>query len=123
VPEGVAADLALLDPDGAFLSRLAEDRAALTALARGLWTASPRARRRRLAEIEVLAHRLGGAAGTFGYAAVSAAALDLEDRVPTGREVADPSECRSTVAPGLAGLASRLDDTLGIEPRRPKNSV
>jgi HPt (histidine-containing phosphotransfer) domain-containing protein len=107
-----AADLALLDPEGAFLSRMAEDRAALAGLAGGLWKASPEARRRRLAEIEVLAHRLGGAAGTFGYEGVSAAALELEDRIAMWRQVADPSGCRVAIEGGLTGLARALEGAI-----------
>jgi len=117
-----AADLLLLDPDGSFPARLAEDRAVLAGLAHGLWLAAAEAKQRRLAKIEVLAHRLGGAAGTFGYEAVSAAALELEDCIATWREAADPaeslsaSEARGAIAPqiedGLAQLVKALDDAL-----------
>jgi HPt (histidine-containing phosphotransfer) domain-containing protein len=72
------AELALLDPDGAFLGRLRDDGASLARLARGLWTATAAARRRRLIAIVDLAHRLGGAAGTFGYEEVGIAAQELE---------------------------------------------
>lgn len=68
-----AADLALLDPDGSFRHRLASD---LQILAR---FSAPALMPADLAEIELLAHRLAGAAGTFGFAEVSDAALALED--------------------------------------------
>ena len=117
-----AADLLLLDPDGTFPSRLAEDRAVLAGLAHGLWKAAAEAKQRRLAKIEALAHRLGGAAGTFGYEAVSAAALELEDRIATWRGAADPAGSRSAIEArgaidaqiedGLAHLVKALDDVV-----------
>ena len=102
-----AAELALLDPDGAFSSRLAEDQKLLAELARGLWTAPAEARQPRLAEIEALAHRLGGAAGTFGYAAVSVAAFDLEARISGG-----PYRHSVKIDEGLAALIRTLDEAL-----------
>ena len=107
-----AADLLLLDPDGAFPSRLKEDRDVLMALARGLWKASGEGQQRCLAEIEALAHRLGGAAGTFGYGAVSTAAFALQDGIAAGAEAADSAECRSAIEAGLASLLRTLDDAL-----------
>ena len=112
-----ASDLALLDPGGAFRSRLAEDRAAVAALARKLRQAAPAARPRRLAEIELLAHRLAGAAGTFGHPAVSAAALELEDRIARWRKPAGSHARRGPVERGLAILAAALDDALRGEAR------
>jgi HPt (histidine-containing phosphotransfer) domain-containing protein len=103
-----AAELALLDPDGAFSSRLAEDRKVLTELARGLWTVAAEARQLRLAEIEALAHRLGGAAGTFGYAAISAAAFELEARIRVGR--GGPGGHSVKIDDGLTALVRALDE-------------
>lgn len=107
-----AADLRLLDPDGTFPSRLKGDREVLAALARGLWRASAQERQGRLAEIEALAHRLGGAAGTFGYGAVSVAAFALQDCIAEGAGAADPTECRPAIEAGLASLLRTLDDAL-----------
>ena len=107
-----AADLLLLDPDGTFPARLKGDRGVLTALARGLWKASAEARQGRLAKIEALAHRLGGAAGTFGHGAVSVAAFALEDCIAAGREATDPAKCRAAIEAALARLLRVLDDAL-----------
>jgi HPt (histidine-containing phosphotransfer) domain-containing protein len=105
-----AAELALLDPDGAFSSRLVADREILSELARGLRRASAEARQRPLAEIEALAHRLGGAAGTFGYAAVSAAAFELEARIGVERGGARAHSVG--VDDGLAALVRALDEAI-----------
>jgi len=105
-----AAELALLDPDGAFSSRLAADREILTKLARGLRTAVAEARKPPLAEIEALAHRLGGAAGTFGYAAVSAAAFELEARI--GLERGEARGHSVEIKDRLAALVGALDEAL-----------
>jgi HPt (histidine-containing phosphotransfer) domain-containing protein len=110
------ADLLLLDPDGAFPARLAQDRGMLAGLARGLWKASAETRRRRLAEIEALAHRLGGAAGTFGYGAVSAAAFELEDGLAAGGAALEASESRAAIEAGLASLLRALDEALEVRP-------
>jgi len=105
-----AAELALLDPDGAFSSRLAADRDVLTALARGLSTAPAESRQRRLAEMEGVAHRLGGAAGTFGYLAVSDAAFELEARIAVRRGGAEGPFAE--IEDRLAALVSTLDEAL-----------
>lgn len=108
-----AADLALLDPDGTFALRLAEDRTTLVRLAGEIGTMEPGGGRPDcLAAIELVAHRLAGAAGTFGHAAVSSAALDLEDQVIALRKGADN---RSAVASGLAVLVGALDRALGSD--------
>jgi HPt (histidine-containing phosphotransfer) domain-containing protein len=118
MPEGAtAADLLLLDPDGTFPARLADDRDALARLARGLRAASPARRDRALAEIEALAHRLAGAAGTFGYGAVGDAALELEHGIATARRGSDRREGRATVDRCLAGLLGALDHALGTAAR------
>jgi HPt (histidine-containing phosphotransfer) domain-containing protein len=97
------ADLAVLDPDGAFVRRLRDDRDALTELASGLWSAPEEVRAVRLARIEALAHRLAGAAGTFGYAEIGAAAADLEGSVAT-----NGPERRSAIDAGLVNLKAAL---------------
>jgi hypothetical protein len=66
LPSPTPADLALLDPDGSFRRRLADDRERLAA-------APPPA------ELEVVVHRLAGAAATFGYAEVGALAIALDE--------------------------------------------
>lgn len=104
-----AAELALLDPDGTFAERLAGDRAAFAALAPALDEADDDGA---LADIQLLAHRLGGAAGTFGYAEVGEAALDLEESVIALRE----GEGDSGVAAGhLAVLLATLDVALRLK--------
>lgn len=104
-----AAELALLDPDGTFARRLAGDRAALAALAAALGDAADDGP---LADIQLLAHRLGGAAGTFGHADVSEAALDLEEAVVALRH----GEGDSAVAAGrLAVLLATLDLALRLK--------
>lgn len=104
-----AAELALLDPDGAFMQRLAGDRAALAALAPALDEAGDDGA---LARIQLLAHRLAGAAGTFGHAEVGEAALDLEEGVIALRE----GEGDGAVAAGqLAVLLATLDVALRLK--------
>ncbi|HEY1385296.1 MAG TPA: Hpt domain-containing protein [Dongiaceae bacterium] len=103
-----AADLAVLDPDGSFVCRLRHDRDALARLACGLWTTAEDARRARLAEIEELAHRLAGAAGTFGYERVGMAALELENDVATADRLHD----RSAIEASLARLRMTLENSL-----------
>jgi HPt (histidine-containing phosphotransfer) domain-containing protein len=107
-----AAGLAVLDPDGSFVCRLRSDRDTLTSLAHGLWSTPENVRRARLAEIEELAHRLAGAAGTFGYERVGMAALELEDCVAAKASGADHCEGRSAIDTGLAGLRRALDGSL-----------
>ena len=105
-----AADLALLDPDGSFVGRLKTDRDALAKLASGLWATPLAARRKQLTEIEALAHRLAGAAGTFGYPGVGAAALELEGCVTAASH---GPQHRSTIDAGLAGLRAALEASVG----------
>jgi len=104
-----AAELALLDPDGTFSRRLGGDRAALLALAPALRAPSDD---RALADMQRLAHRLGGAAGTFGHAAVSEAALDLEESLIAQRE----GECDGDVtARRLVALLAALETALRLK--------
>jgi HPt (histidine-containing phosphotransfer) domain-containing protein len=105
-----ADELTLLDPDGTFSSRLAADRDVLTGLARGLGSAPTETRQRRLAEMEALAHRLGGAAGTFGYMAISAAALELEAGIVARRGRAEGPFAE--IEDRLAALMAMLDEAL-----------
>ena len=109
-PAPSAADLALLDPDGSFVLRLKDDREALTRLASGLWAAE--ARGERLARLEALAHRLAGAAGTFGYARVGDAALALENGIMSAGHGVDRGEDRSMIERDLAALQNALDISL-----------
>ena len=115
MPEGrstTAAERTLLDPDGTFSSRLAADRDVLTGLARGLGSAPTETRQRRLAEMEALAHRLGGAAGTFGYMAVSEAAFELEARIAVRRGRAEGPLVE--IESRLAALLGALDEALRV---------
>lgn len=107
-----AAELALLDPDGAFSRRLAGDRAALAALSSVLDAAPVASDDRSLVALQLLAHRLAGAAGTFGHGAVGEAALDLEESVIALREgEADPA----LAAAHLAVLLATLDAALRLK--------
>jgi len=109
-PSPDRAALRLLDPDGAFLDRLRQDRAMLEALL-GRLRSNGDGTEALLATLATLAHRLAGAAGTFGYDAVGDAAMELEDWL----EEADAAEA------GFAGeaveragrLAGLLDDATG----------
>lgn len=104
-----AAELALLDPDGSFVARLAGDRAAFAALAARLEGGDDDGA---LAGIELLAHRLGGAAGTFGHAAVGAAALDLEEYVIALRGGGGD---RAATTAGLAALMMAIEVSLRLK--------
>lgn len=108
-----AADLALLDPDGSFAARLAEDRAALAGLADALSpAAAEETRDGKLAAIERIAHQLAGAAGTFGHAAVGTAALELEERIVALRRA--PGARPGAAAEALGRLLDALDRAVGI---------
>lgn len=64
-----------------FVERTREDRAVIAA-----WrTAGPPA----AAEVERLIHNLAGAAGTFGFPALNAAAARIDDHLAEGRRPAD----------------------------------
>lgn len=110
-----AADLALLDPDGTFALRLAADRTALRDLAGAFAEPTPAGGQSdRLADIERLAHRLAGAAGTFGHAAVSSAAIDLDDRMAGLRK---GTGNRQDAARALAALVAALDRAIVVTRR------
>ena len=113
-----AEELRLLDPEGRFRARLAADRRLLAGLSRQLWRESPRGRQDRLEEIETLAHRLAGAAGTFGFAAVGEAALALEDVLIEQREGLLRGE-RAALAARLAALTEALDRATAPPPNPP----
>jgi HPt (histidine-containing phosphotransfer) domain-containing protein len=67
-----AADLALLDPEGLFRSRLETDR--VTLLTQGS----------DLASVRLVAHQLSGAAGTFGFSELGGIATAIDDRFADG---------------------------------------
>jgi HPt (histidine-containing phosphotransfer) domain-containing protein len=107
MPEPDRTGLDLLDPDGAFRTRLAADRRALEQLAAGLWRLAPSARQQRLAAIESLAHGLAGAGGTFGFVAIGEAALALEDLLIEQRQgllAGEPAAIDARLAALLAAL-------------------
>lgn len=110
---GSPMDRALLDPDGVFPGRLIADRAVLLALATGLQDAADYDER--LRRMATLAHRLGGAAGTFGYHAISESALLLEDAI-LDRQPGDGPSTRQgglrpdTVRRAAEALLVALDD-------------
>jgi HPt (histidine-containing phosphotransfer) domain-containing protein len=70
-----AADLALLDPEGMFRSRLEADRVTLLTQAGDL------------ASLRLVAHQLSGAAGTFGFSELGGIAMAIDDRFAEGRPV------------------------------------
>jgi HPt (histidine-containing phosphotransfer) domain-containing protein len=113
-----AEELQLLDPGGRFQARLAADRRRLAALSRDLWRQSPPVRQNRLEEIETLAHRLAGAAGTFGFVAVGEAALALEDVLIEQREGLLRGE-RAALAARLVVLTEALDQATAPPPNPP----
>jgi HPt (histidine-containing phosphotransfer) domain-containing protein len=91
------AELRLLDPEGSFRDRLAADRAALAKAGSG----------RRPGRLTTIAHRLAGAAGTFGYPEISDAALALEDAAIEG---AGEQAMAAALARMLAALDAALAD-------------
>jgi len=105
------AALALLDPDGRFLDRLRQDRAALAELLRALRKDDGEGKAI-LAALETLAHRLAGAAGTFGYGAIGDAAMELEDWLTEAEDTA-PCDFPGMVTDKAARLAALLDDAVG----------
>lgn len=106
-------DRSLLDPDGLFPARLAGDRASLADHAKALEALDKGAQSRSLKDIATLAHRLGGAAGTFGYGAVSGAALALEDVVLERRPGENLVVARARVQQAIDALMGALDEALG----------
>lgn len=107
--EAAPVDLAALDPDGTFPARLAGDRAALFDIARDLWDLEAEPQETRLKQIATLAHRLGGAAGTFGFGAVGAAALALEDTIVEPQPDKKPARRRVAIASAIETLLRELD--------------
>lgn len=105
-------DRSLLDPDGLFPVRLAGDRAALAHHAAAFEALDPGARAASLEDIATLAHRLGGSAGTFGYDAVSGAALALEDVVLERRPGENLAVARARVQQAIDALIRALDEAL-----------
>lgn len=109
-------ELKLLDPEGTFPARLAADRAVLVELAGDLagdWAVpGGNAGAERLRDIATLAHRLAGAAGTFGFQAVGDAALALELRIVERDARAGDTQWTSDVRLGIRALLSALDGGL-----------
>lgn len=71
-PAPSSADLALLDPEGLFQSRLEKDRRTLRRYGNDI------------ARLRVVVHKLAGAAGTFGYGELGKAAIAIDDRIAEG---------------------------------------
>jgi chemotaxis protein histidine kinase CheA len=102
-------DLAALDPDGTFPARLAGDRTALFDAARDLWDLEAEPQETRLKQIATLAHRLGGAAGTFGFGAIGGAALALEDTIVDPQPDRKPARRRAAITSAIGTLLRELD--------------
>jgi HPt (histidine-containing phosphotransfer) domain-containing protein len=96
-----------LDADGTFRARMATDRMRIAEL----WDAAEGGAAAdadpALAQVERLAHRLAGAGGTFGYAALSEAAFAAEDRVAALRREPSPA-ARADAAAAVAALLDAL---------------
>ncbi len=107
-------DRAVLDPDGIFPLRLAGDRAALVDLSANLWALAAEVREKRLRRMATLAHRLAGAAGTFGYSAISDAALALEEKILEGLPGEEASALRPSVQRSIEVLVRALDEGLAV---------
>ena len=84
----------LLDPDGSFLRRLAEDRRAISMLINT----------GRLAEIAPIVHRLAGAAGTFGFDELGDISITLDDAFVAGT----PVSVAAHIQPLVAAIASAI---------------
>lgn len=117
-PGPTAEELRLLDPEGGFLARLVADRRRLAGLTHRLWRVSAQLRQDRLREIESLAHRLAGAAGTFGFVATGDAALALEELLIEQRQGLLGGE-PAAVSARLATLADALDRAIAALPGPP----
>jgi chemotaxis protein histidine kinase CheA len=120
-PKADAERLAVLDPDGIFPARLAADRAALLGYYRHVWELEPEAREAQLKLIATLAHRLGGAAGTFGFGAVSDAALALEMRIVDCESNETPAQ-HAAIRQGIDALFSALDEACATTNDEPQKS-
>ena len=94
-PTPSAADLKLLDPDGAFRARLEDDRQAIAELSDS----------GDLNELKRIVHGLAGAAGTFGYGEVGDIAIEIDDVFARGESVG---------AQDIARLLAALEQALGI---------
>jgi chemotaxis protein histidine kinase CheA len=101
------AALALLDPDNSFPKRLRRDRAVLAKLLQALRGADGDTSVL-LAAMETLAHRLAGAAGTFGYDAIGDAAMGLEDCLAEAEDTASDDFVDTVI-----GKAGDLDMAIG----------
>jgi HPt (histidine-containing phosphotransfer) domain-containing protein len=93
-PTPSAADLKLLDPDGAFRTRLDDDRQKIAQLSD---TGD-------LDELKRIVHGLAGAAGTFGYGELGDIAIELDDAFVAGHAIA-PAD--------MARLLATLEQALG----------
>ena len=92
-PSPSVADLKLLDPDGRFRARLIADHKTIGALSDS----------HDLAGLAPIVHRLAGAAGTFGFAALGEVAIALDEQLRGETPV---------TAADLARLLAVLDDAL-----------
>lgn len=98
LPAPSKAELTLLDPDGSFRLRLADDRTRLIKLA------VPNPTEDQRAELHRLVHRLAGAAGTFGFAEIGALAITLDDALADGKGQGDAKPMIDALIAALAAV-------------------
>lgn len=106
------AALAVLDPDGLFPIRLATERLALVEDLRAIDALGMDAAGEILKQIATRSHRLGGAAGTFGFDAVTDAALALEDRILGIRPPEGRPERQASIRQAMEALLGALGAAL-----------
>jgi HPt (histidine-containing phosphotransfer) domain-containing protein len=94
IPRPSAEDLHILDPDGEFRQRLSDDHKALASLSDS----------HDLRPLKVIAHRLAGAAGTFGYPELGDTATTLDEHL----------RVHEVMPQDVARLLAALEQALGL---------
>ncbi|MEX1180557.1 MAG: Hpt domain-containing protein [Cucumibacter sp.] len=97
----IAADAAIADLRRRFRQRAFEDAAEIERLAEGLEAAAPDVGTREY--VRRVAHKLAGAAGTFGFASIGDCAAQLEDMAVSPETDAEVAEACRTVAVQIRG--------------------
>ena len=98
------------DADADFRARLSADRRGFTELGEGLAQGAEDA----IAALAALAHRLSGAAGTFGYGAIGEAARGIEEEAESALALSGAARERTLGALGIHvdGLCRLIGETL-----------